>query len=224
MGNQNPNASGGWQSSATPDASKLAGQAEKAAEQLANSALERVQQAREKAESGLSEQRGLVTQRIRRVSDALRATSDELRLEDEVVADYLEQAGDRVERIASYVSSAKAADIAHDVQRFASERPAWFFGGTFLLGMAAGRFLKSSAATAEQRASEEPRLTSESSQSAQTGAYGQVQHSSVSPTGAERPMSSAGYSEPRVYGSPGANGDKANDGTKPVTGPGSRSS
>ncbi len=203
MGNQNPNMSGGWQSSPTPDTSKLAGQAERAAEKIANSAVDRVQEARDKAESGLSQQRGQLTQRIRRVGDALRTTSDELRLEDEVVADYLDQAGDRVERLASYVKSANPSDMVRDVQRFATERPAWFFGGTFLLGLAAGRFLKSSAAQkSDSQFSYDSRRQGQMS-SSRSMPNQQGVTTVPSTTVVDRPVSSAGYSEPRTYGSAG---------------------
>ncbi|HEY6556163.1 MAG TPA: hypothetical protein VI072_02780, partial [Polyangiaceae bacterium] len=45
---------------------------------------------------------------------------------------------------ASYVSETDPRDVLQDVQDFARQRPAWFFGGAFLLGLAAGRFLKAS--------------------------------------------------------------------------------
>jgi hypothetical protein len=42
------------------------------------------------------------------------------------------------------VDHATPRTIARDVHRFAQEKPAWFFGGAFLLGLAVGRFVKSS--------------------------------------------------------------------------------
>ncbi len=220
MGTQNPNVPGSW-STSTSDSTKLGSQAEKAAEQIASSALDRVQSARDRAESGLSAQRGQVTRRIRRVGDALRVSSDELRLDDEVVADYLEKAGDRVERIAAYVSSASPSDLARDVHRFASERPAWFFGGTFLLGLAAGRFLKSSAGDVGRH--DYSNFKAPYNRQAASSATASVTTTPTRSVG-DRPASNVGYSEPRVYGSLGTNGDKPNLPSTPGAGPGSRTS
>jgi hypothetical protein len=49
-----------------------------------------------------------------------------------------------VERLASYVASADLSHLGDDVQRFARDKPLFFFGGAFILGLAAGRFMKSS--------------------------------------------------------------------------------
>lgn len=128
----------------TGDASKLADKASQAAEQVKTAAVERVQSARDRAESGITEGRTQVADRIRHVSSALRSASDHLREDDDFIASYVETASERIDRIASYVSEANPRDVLHDVQDFARQRPAWFFGGAFLLGLAAGRFLKAS--------------------------------------------------------------------------------
>lgn len=223
MGNQIPNYPGAWQSSLASDPSKLAGQAEKVAEKaekLASSALDRVQDARAQAESGLAEQRGQLTQRIRRIGDALRSTSDELRFEDEIVADYIEQAGDRVERLASYVSSVRMSDIGRDVTRFASERPAWFFGGTFLLGLAAGRFLKSTASESGTSYSGQPRTFAPSPTPLRSRDDDDLHFSAPAGLKPQSPMMGTMPSS-----TPGANGDKpSNYSTTPGVTPGSRTS
>ena len=179
------------------EASKLSGQAERAAEQLASSALDRVNQAKERAQSGLSEQRTVVTQRIRRVGEALKATGDDLRAEDAMLADYLGQASAKVESVASYVGALSPSHLASDIQRFARERPAWFFGGTFLVGLAVGRFLKSSSAASRSRQEDLDTFTTTQSRTLPSAR-------SNYPT-SDRPMSSAGYSEPRVYGGGSSN-------------------
>ena len=49
----------------------------------------------------------------------------------------------------SYVSSADLKTTVRDVENLARRQPALFFGGAFLLGLAAGRFLRSSAGRSE---------------------------------------------------------------------------
>jgi len=126
------------------NAAKLADKATQTAEQVKTAAVERVQSVRDRAQTGIDQGRTQVADRIRHVSSALRSASDNLREEDEFIAGYVETASERIERIASYVSEADPRAVLHDVEDFARQRPAWFFGGAFLLGLAAGRFLKAS--------------------------------------------------------------------------------
>lgn len=123
----------------------LADKAERAAEQAKNKAIERVQSMREQAESEIDQGRTQVVERIRHVSSALRSAGLELQSNDPVIARYVDRASDRVDSIATYVGSTDAKKLLNDVQDFARQRPAWFFGGTFLAGLAVARFLKSSA-------------------------------------------------------------------------------
>jgi len=128
------------------DSTNLADKAGEAAEQAKQAAIERVESLREQAVSGIEQGRSQVAERIRHVGSALRSAGDDLRDQDEVIATYLDRASAGVERVASYVTSANPQSLARDAQDFARQRPAWFFGAAFLLGLAGGRFLKASAA------------------------------------------------------------------------------
>jgi len=114
--------------------------AREGAEQLKNKALERVGDVRERAYS----QREQIADRVRRVSSAVRSAGDQLREQDERAAQLADMASQRIDRAAQYVSTLEPQQIVHDVESFARRRPAVFFGGAFLLGLAAARFLKSS--------------------------------------------------------------------------------
>jgi hypothetical protein len=130
-----------WPNTRTPEGStSVIERTERAAEQVADSAIEQVRSAR----SGLSEQRGQIAERIRRVGTAMRESGDRVRNEDEMAADYLRMASQRIDRVASYVTTADLSVMAADTQEFIRKRPAVFFGGAFLVGLAAGRFLKAS--------------------------------------------------------------------------------
>jgi hypothetical protein len=126
------------------EAVNLTDRAERAAEQAKSAAIDRVQSVRDQAQNGIDQGRSQVVERIRRVSSVLKSAGSELRKNDETIARYVAAAGDKVETVASYVSSAEPDRVLRDVQDLARRQPAWFFGGAFLLGLAGGRFLKAS--------------------------------------------------------------------------------
>lgn len=117
---------------------------EQGVQSAADTAIQQVRDARERAESGLEQQRAMVSGRVRRFGDALRNTSDQLTGEDQFVQELLDGASDRVQRVAQYIDHARPEDVAYDLQSFARRQPALFFGGAFLVGLAIGRFAKSS--------------------------------------------------------------------------------
>jgi ElaB/YqjD/DUF883 family membrane-anchored ribosome-binding protein len=123
---------------------RLSDKVEKATEQVAESALAEVQQVRDRAQSGLERGRNELGQRLRRVGSAVRATGDVLREDDDMVARYATVASDQIERAAAYVSNADLRSVARDVERLARTQPVPFFGGAFVIGLIAGRFLRSS--------------------------------------------------------------------------------
>lgn len=124
-----------------PQGSPVRDKAHEAAERLQGSAREQAGAVRERVETS----REHAAERVRRVGDALRNVGHELRdNDDELVAKYADTLSERIERVATYIGSLEPRTLMNDATRFAHERPAWFFGGAFILGLAAGRFLKSS--------------------------------------------------------------------------------
>jgi hypothetical protein len=110
------------------------------AEQLKNAAVEGAEQLRQQADSAKEH----ALHRIRRVGSALKSAGDGLRQEDEFVGRYAERAAEKLDQVAEYLSSTEPRALVRDAEQFARAKPALFFGGAFLLGLAAGRFLKSS--------------------------------------------------------------------------------
>jgi hypothetical protein len=143
MPNNNPQQS--QQQRSQEGSSKLTDRIEKTAEQTTNAAIQRVRDAREQAASGLEQQRAQVADRIRRLGGVIRAGSETLSTDDPYAQGLLSSSGDRIEQLADYVENLTPGQLAEDVQTFARQRPALFFGGTFLLGLGLGRFVKSSA-------------------------------------------------------------------------------
>lgn len=129
--------------------SKLADRAEQTAEELKSAAIERAQQVRESAQSGVEQRREELAGKLRRISGALRQGGETLRENDAFAAHCADVVTDRFDRAADYVAHSDLRTLVRDTERFAREKPVVFFGGAFLLGLAAGRFLKSSGAEQE---------------------------------------------------------------------------
>jgi ElaB/YqjD/DUF883 family membrane-anchored ribosome-binding protein len=128
----------------TQQQQKIADRVEQTTQHAADAAVAQVREVRERAESGLAEQRSLVAERVRRLGGVLRTGSDQLTREDEFVQSLLDTASERVERVADYIDRASPSDVIEDLSTLARTQPGLFFGGAFVLGLAIGRFAKSS--------------------------------------------------------------------------------
>jgi hypothetical protein len=107
--------------------------------------VQRLQQTRERLDKKLMDQRSSLVESVRNFGNVLDGAGKMLG-EDDFGAHFLHYASDQVGRIASYVEDTEPSAVAEDLRGFARERPAWFFGGAFVLGLALGRFVHSSAA------------------------------------------------------------------------------
>jgi hypothetical protein len=131
----------GSKRNASSGTGKIAAKSQEAAEQWKDAVVDQANEVRDKAQS----MKDHTSERIRGVATQLQNASETLRDDDPLVADFAERASRGVESIAQYVSSASAQTLVRDSEQLARRQPALFFGGAFLLGLAAGRFLKSSA-------------------------------------------------------------------------------
>ena len=118
----------------------IAAKSQEAAEQLEQSITERVGQVRSQADSAKEQ----AAERVRRVAHQLKSMSETMRSDDPAVASLAERASRSVDNIAQYIGSTDGRAMLRDTEQLARERPALFFGGAFVLGLAAGRFMKSS--------------------------------------------------------------------------------
>jgi hypothetical protein len=133
---------------AAEGASKAAERLGESAEHATSVAIEKVRQVRDDAQSGIEQQRDQVAERIRRLSGVLRAGSQTLSTDDPLAQQLFETAGERIEQVADYIKEITPGDLADDITSLARRRPGLFFGGSFILGLALGRFVKSSASVA----------------------------------------------------------------------------
>jgi len=97
------------------------------------------------ATSQLGVQKDRVTEGVTSVAQAVRQSTQQLRdNKHETIAQYVEQAVDRVERFAERMKEKDANELVRDAQQFARRNPAVFVAAAFGVGVVAARFLKSS--------------------------------------------------------------------------------
>lgn len=122
----------------------LASKLSEGASEVADHAIEGLQRTRGRLEDQLAQRRSQLSERFRDVSEVLDSAGRKLG-DDDMVADGLHYVSGKIERVASYIESAEPSQLVDDVRDAVRERPAWFFGGAFVLGLALGRFAKSTA-------------------------------------------------------------------------------
>lgn len=109
-----------------------------------DTAREKGEQLRHRAEEKAEDMAARAGGRVAAVARALRKAGEELRDEGETrLATLTDDAAEQVDRFASYLENENPGRMLHDVERVARDNPAYFVGGTFALGMLAGRFLRS---------------------------------------------------------------------------------
>ncbi len=113
---------------------------------LGSTAKELAGDATSKAQAALDEQRSLGAQYISSLAGAVERAADEFEGPMPVAAQYLKQAAEQIDVVASNVETRNVKELVFEAEQFARRQPALFFGGAMLLGFAALRFLKSAPA------------------------------------------------------------------------------
>lgn len=126
--------------SSSESASGMAAKSHEVAGQLKDAVVDQANQVRDRAQSAKEH----TAERIRGVATQFKSMGDTLREEDPFVAKVAARASSSIEGVAKYVDSASAQSFIRDTEQLARRQPLLFFGGAFLAGLAAGRFLKSS--------------------------------------------------------------------------------
>lgn len=102
-------------------------------------------QAQTKVKKNLEEQKGKGIGELSGLAEAVRQTGQTLRdQEQDGIAHYAERAADQIDRVVQYVDSRDVSELLNEAEMFARRHPEAFLGGAFMLGLVAGRFLKSS--------------------------------------------------------------------------------
>lgn len=104
-----------------------------------------VGRARDRATTGIEDTLVRAAGEIHTVASALRQCGTDLNAgRDGVLAPYVEQVADQVDRLSGFLEKRSVDDLSREVQSFARRNPAVFLGACFGLGVLAARFLKSS--------------------------------------------------------------------------------
>ena len=153
MANTTESSEASRQRSSPEQGAGLSGKLTQGASEATGQAVERIQKTRDRFGDELSRRRSRLTERIRDVRDVLESAGRKLG-EDDMVSDGLHYVSRKVDTLASYVESAEPERLAGDLRELARERPAWFFGGSFVLGLALGRFVHATGKVVEEAARE----------------------------------------------------------------------
>jgi len=193
-------------SKSTPDEAAQSGRGaperiEQAAKQVKAATEERVDAAKQRAHAAKER----AADRVRKLSSAVRKIGEHMRIEDqEYIATRAVDASDRLDAVASYISDAELATLLQDAEGFARRKPAVVFGGTFLLGFAAARLLKSGGEGMSASASSSAeRLPARTTPSASTAPTPTTKTTPSSTAGATGTSGTSGGSSTREQTSPG---------------------
>lgn len=169
----------------------LANRTHEVADEMRQATLQRVESMRASAQTAKDN----AAERVRGFGSTVRKVGEHLRVEDQhYIADKANDASQRLDNFASYLSSAEIATMLRDTSSLARRNPGWFFGGAFVVGLAAGRFLKG--ASGGGTFAEEP--TTGVTRKREAGSYPKLEADSSargSTRGYERPASQTAASQ-----------------------------
>jgi hypothetical protein len=113
------------------------------AEQVSDAAAEIGGSIRRTGRTILAQQKERAAFDLTAISAAMWQAADRMHeREDHSVAEYVEAAAERVDRVGSYLQDREVEDLLTDVAEFGRRRPEFFIGGLFCAGLMVGRFLK----------------------------------------------------------------------------------
>jgi hypothetical protein len=101
--------------------------------------------AKDRATDALQQQKGAASETLGDFANAIRKAGDELAQSDQsMVGRVVRQAADGLENLARSVSDKRPEELIDTVRDFGRRNPTAFIAGSVLVGVALGRFLKSS--------------------------------------------------------------------------------
>ena len=131
---------------------KASAAASEAGERVKEKAKEAGDKVKEQGRTFLNEQKERVGSEIETYSAAARRAAERLESESDTnLSSYVSSAADQLDRLATRVQERDLGELIDDVEEMARRRPEVFYGGMFVAGLVAARFLK---ASKEKRARE----------------------------------------------------------------------
>jgi hypothetical protein len=121
------------------------------AKELATNAAGKVQ---DKMQQAVTQQKSAGADYIGAIAQAAGRAAGEFEDALPPAARYIRQASEQIQGVADVVRQRDVRELVGEVENFARQQPALFFGGAVILGFAVLRFLKSSAPAQQQGAAE----------------------------------------------------------------------
>jgi hypothetical protein len=88
--------------------------------------------------------RDRVVSKLDGIVSALYHTSEQMNSDEEAeISRYAKMVGQRIEKASRYLKEREPSELTNGLERAARERPLFYLGGTFVIGLLVGRFLKS---------------------------------------------------------------------------------
>jgi len=108
-------------------------------------AVQKKDELKQRAATLADDRRTGAAERGSSISRALHGAADTLRDSGEPqLSSWVHQAAGQVERVVGYLEGKHADGMANDLENLARQNPALFLGGTYIAGLAFGRFLRAS--------------------------------------------------------------------------------
>ena len=116
-----------------------------ALEQVKAGAQSAAQQAQKAGHSYIAKQKETLAEKVGEYAKAAHAAAERLQADDgNMLAEPTGRAAEQLERFSGYLRERDAMDLLDDLEGLARRRPEVVFGGLFVAGLAAARFLKAS--------------------------------------------------------------------------------
>ena len=131
--------------SAQDRSAKTAEQAREIGDRVSQKAEEVTEKAKEQGRSYLNDQKSRVASEVTAFSEAARRAAERLETQSDTnLSSYVASAADHLDRLGKRIQDRSLGGLVDDVEDMARERPEVFYGGMFVAGLAAARFLKAS--------------------------------------------------------------------------------
>lgn len=116
-----------------------------AVDQIKSATQSAVRSAQETGQGFVKSQKENLASRFSEYAKAVESVSERLRGEDDnILAGPAEKAAGSLNQISDYLREKEPAEVLNDLESLARRKPELVFGGLFVLGFAAARFLKAS--------------------------------------------------------------------------------
>jgi hypothetical protein len=116
-----------------------------AVDQIKSAAQSAVRNAQDSGQNFVKNQKDSLASRFSEYAQTVQSMSEKLRGDDDnILAGPAEKAAGSLNRISDYLREKEPAELLDDLESFARRKPELVFGGLFVIGFAAARFLKAS--------------------------------------------------------------------------------